>query len=105
MPPRLDDSIRHLDGALAELDRTVRATGPQIAPTLRDVHRTVTSLRQTAAHIDATADTAKAMMSSSTADPGGNLQQALQELTDASRSIRSLADYLDQHPEALIRGR
>ncbi len=103
--PQLDDSIRHLDSALSELDRTVRTTGPQIAPTLRDVHRTVASLRQTAANIDATADTAKAMMSGSTAAPGGSLQQALQELTDAARSIRSLADYLDQHPEALIRGR
>jgi len=29
----------------------------------------------------------------------------LRELTDTARSIRALADYLDRHPEALIRGK
>ncbi len=103
--PRLDDSIRHLDRTLAELDRTVRSAGPQVAPTLGDVRRTVASLRRTAVNIDATAAAAQAMMSGRAAVPGGSVQQALQELTDAARSIRALADYLDQHPEALIRGR
>lgn len=102
---RLDDSIRHLDRTLAELDRTVRSAGPQVAPTLGDVRRTVASLRRTAVNIDATAAAAQAMMSGRAAVPGGSVQQALQELTDAARSIRALADYLDQHPEALIRGR
>jgi len=45
------------------------------------------------------------MMNGSTAAPGGSMQQSLQELTNAARSIRALANYLDQHPEALIRGR
>ena len=30
---------------------------------------------------------------------------ALQEISAMSRSIRQLANYLDQHPEALIRGK
>ena len=34
-----------------------------------------------------------------------DLRRLLEELTGASRSIRSFADYLDRHPEALIRGR
>jgi paraquat-inducible protein B len=29
----------------------------------------------------------------------------MQELTEAARSIRFLTDYLEQHPEALIRGK
>jgi paraquat-inducible protein B len=33
------------------------------------------------------------------------LQQAVHELTGTARAIRTLANYLDQHPEALIRGR
>lgn len=103
--PQLDDSIQHLDRSLAELDRTLRTAGPQVAPTLASVRTTVTSLRQTANDIDATSDTARHMLSSSVAAPGASVQQALRELSDAARSIRSLADYLDQHPEALIRGR
>lgn len=31
--------------------------------------------------------------------------ETLKELTTASRSIRTLADYLDRHPEALLRGK
>jgi hypothetical protein len=27
------------------------------------------------------------------------------ELSQAGRAVRTLADYLDQHPEALIKGR
>lgn len=34
-----------------------------------------------------------------------DLPNALRELTDAARSIRVLADDLDRHPEALIRGK
>jgi|GEM_PF-740810 len=103
--PQLDDSIHHLDRTLAELDRTLGAAGPQVAPTLASVRATVSSLRQTATDIDATSQTARRLMSSSVAAPGASAQQALRELSDAARSIRSLADYLDQHPEALIRGR
>jgi paraquat-inducible protein B len=33
------------------------------------------------------------------------MQHALDELAGAARSVRSLADYLDQHPEALLHGR
>jgi paraquat-inducible protein B len=33
------------------------------------------------------------------------LRQLLIELRDAARSIRVMADYLEQHPEALIRGK
>ena len=33
------------------------------------------------------------------------LRNAMQELARAARSLRTLADYLEQHPEALIRGK
>ncbi len=34
-----------------------------------------------------------------------DLNALLKELTDAARSIRVFADYLERHPEALIRGK
>ncbi len=34
-----------------------------------------------------------------------NVQQALRQLTRAAESLRALTDYLDAHPEALIRGK
>ncbi|WP_342346407.1 MlaD family protein [uncultured Nitrospira sp.] len=43
------------------------------------------------------------------ADPnspaGVNMNSALKELAAAARSIRVLADYLEQHPEALVKGK
>jgi paraquat-inducible protein B len=33
------------------------------------------------------------------------LQNTLKEISAVSRSIRLLADYLEQHPETLIRGK
>ena len=34
-----------------------------------------------------------------------NMTNLISELTTAARSIRVFADYLDRHPEALIRGK
>ncbi|MDH3919424.1 MAG: Paraquat-inducible protein B, partial [Rhodospirillales bacterium] len=34
-----------------------------------------------------------------------DLSLLMKELTEAARSIRFLTDYLEQHPEALLRGK
>lgn len=103
--PQLQDTIDHLDRTVAELDKTVQQAGPRVAPTLDSVHRTVDALRKTATQIDGTAAAVKNMTGGAPTSSNGNLQQTLDELTRAGRSIRTLADYLDQHPEALIKGR
>lgn len=103
--PQLQDTIDHLDRTVAELDKTVQQAGPQVGPTIDSVHRTVEALRRTATQIDGTAAAVKNMTGGAPTSPNGNLQQTLDELTRAGRSIRTLADYLDQHPEALIKGR
>ena len=103
--PQLQDSIDHLDRSLAELDRTLHVAGPQVGPTLESAHQTIDRLRHTADDIDATAEAARKLLGGSAASPNGNLQQAVHELTGTARAIRTLANYLDQHPEAIIRGR
>ena len=103
--PQLRDSLTHLDATLAALARVSRQAGPQVAPTLREVRVTVASLRTAAQQMDATAAAARLAMGTSAAAPSGNLQHALDELAGAARAVRSLADYLDEHPEALVRGR
>ncbi|MGH8297245.1 MAG: MlaD family protein, partial [Steroidobacteraceae bacterium] len=103
--PQLRDSIAHLDGTLAALERISRQAGPQVAPTLREVRMTVASLRTAAQQLDATAAAARLAMGTSAAAPSGNLRHALDELAGAARAVRALADYLDEHPGALLRGR
>ena len=103
--PQLRESLARLDATLAALERISRQAGPQIAPTLREIRSTVASLRAAAQQMDATAESARIAMGTSPAAPSGNLQHALDELAGAARAVRSLADYLDEHPEALVRGR
>ena len=103
--PELEDSIAHLDAALATLDKTVHEAGPQVAPTLEGLRQTVDGLRKASAEIDATAVAARRTMGGEAGAPSGNLRQTLRELADTARAIRSLADDLDQHPESLLTGR
>lgn len=95
--PHIDDSLRHIDHAMMEIDRTLAQVTPQVAPL-------VAQLRQTAsAAEDAAAAASRTLNGDATKQ--NDLPGALRELTDAARSIRVLADYLDRHPEALIRGK
>jgi hypothetical protein len=36
---------------------------------------------------------------------GKDLEALVEELSEAARSIRVLTDYLERHPEALLRGK
>jgi paraquat-inducible protein B len=69
-----------------------------------DVKSLVKSLRDTADAAQSTLNTVQGLMGN-TAPTGTDLPRLMRELTEAARSVRGLADYLDRHPEALIRGR
>ncbi len=95
--PALGNAITNLDATLSHLEQMTRDLQPQIKPL-------IDSLR-------ATADAAQnaAQSAGSTLGPDGALATQLpglmQQLSEAARSIRELADFLDRHPESLLRGR
>ena len=94
--PQLGDAIAELDATLKQIDETTRRAGPKIT-TL------VESLRKTAAQLQQTARSANTVLGGT---PGQNaLPETMREVTDAARSLRELADFLDRHPEALLEGR
>jgi paraquat-inducible protein B len=96
--PRMEESLVNLNHTLAELDKMVGNVAPQIGPL-------VTKLNQAAAQIAATASATQQLLENDGGSTGDNLSQTLQQLNEAARSIRTLADYLGRHPEALIRGK
>ena len=96
--PALPSAIDHLDGTLATLDSTMRTVGPALPPMIQQ-------LGKTASELDATVASVRRVTGESPAAPDGNLRDALRELTGAARAMRSLANFLDQHPEALVSGR
>jgi paraquat-inducible protein B len=92
------DSIAHLDGTLKQLDGILTQVRPQIGPLM-------TKLNQTADELHGTAAAARTVLSGEGAAQDRSLPDAIQQIDEMSRSIRSLTDYLGRHPEALIRGK
>lgn len=94
--PKLTDAIAELDASLKQIHETASKAGPKIS-------EVADSLRKTAAKIDSVASNADKVLGGAPAQNGA--QQAMAQIADAARSMRELADYLDRHPEALIKGR
>ncbi|MHB8287265.1 MAG: PqiB family protein [Caulobacteraceae bacterium] len=96
--PQLTDGLNHLDSTLSQVDAMVREVRPQMGPL-------VTKLDAAAGQLQAVASSADAVLSGRSGPQDANLPDAIHQLTEAARSIRSLADYLGRHPEAVIRGK
>ncbi len=96
--PQVHDSIAHLDGTLRQLDQILTQVRPKVGPLM-------TKLDQTADELHGTAAAARTVLSGEGAAQDRSLPDAIQQLDAASRSIRSLTDYLGRHPEALLRGK
>ena len=84
--------------------QTLSATLEDVQKLTYDVNQTVDSL---ATSTERTLAAARAALE--VADPNSptavNLANTLEELAAAARSIRVLADYLEQHPESLVHGK
>ena len=92
---RASTALKTLNGALSEAHLLLRdadtSSVPRVNRTLDDVDRAL--------------DNANATLLGKDAPDQEALHEALEELGDAARSLRALTDYLERHPEALIRGR
>jgi paraquat-inducible protein B len=95
--PEVGEALTHLDHTLAELDQMTAEVSPKVAPM-------VEKLSSAANQLDALARSADQVLGSS-GPQDANLPDAIHQLTEAARSIRTLADDLDRHPEALLRGK
>ena len=68
-------------------------------------------LPEIAQSLQGAVDRANSLIGSANTGYGANsqfrrdLERLLDQVSDTARSVRILSDYLDQHPEALIRGR
>jgi phospholipid/cholesterol/gamma-HCH transport system substrate-binding protein len=78
------------EGAPGEVAVGIRDTLKSARLTLEETQRAVSGVRRVA---------------DQNANLGYDLSRALEEISGLSRSLRSLTDYLDRHPEALIRGK
>jgi paraquat-inducible protein B len=80
------------------------ASSPELIETTKSLRRTADALEGTIRQADKTLVSADTLIGPQS-QVRYELTQALAELKDALRSIRVLADYLEQHPEALVHGK
>ena len=100
----LRQALRSVAAAMASVDDLARKLDANAGPALQ-------RLPEIAKSLQAAVDRAGRLVASADAGYGENsafrrdVQRLLGQVSDTARSLRLLADYLDQHPEALLRGR
>ncbi len=98
--PETRDAVANLSMTMASLRVTLDTMNQQAGPLLASVKATSDAAEATLRQAQAT------FASLGPSSPLGNdLRRLVSQLDDAACSIRVLADYLERHPEALLRGR
>ena len=95
--PEVKGAVANLNRSLASLESVLSKVDNQVGPL-------VESLREASAAAQATLVSTENMVGENS-QIRYDLSQLLQELTEAARSIRLLADYLEQNPNALLSGK
>jgi paraquat-inducible protein B len=70
-----------------------------------ELKTTIEELRRAIASADQVLKSTDATLVGANAPAQQEIRDALQEIVRAARSVRVLADYLERHPESLIRGK
>ncbi|KWK52699.1 mammalian cell entry protein [Burkholderia stagnalis] len=85
---------KNLNSTLANADRLFRQLDSQVMPEARD---TLSAAKQTFSAAEATLQQDSPMQS--------DVRGALKELTRTLQSLNALSDYLERHPESLLKGK
>ena len=96
--PELKDSLTHLHSTLTSIDKLLQDVQPQIGPLIGKLNDAV-------AELSGTATALRQIAESGGPNEDASLPEAIRQFTEAARSIKTLTEYLDRHPEALIRGK
>ena len=127
--PVLDDSLQRMNRSLADVEKVTATARENAGPIVKSVRNAATSaenaaksvettaataqqsvgpiiesLRNTATSAEAAAKRAEQLMGTS-ARQNYDLGALIKELTRAAESVRALASYLEENPDALLKGR
>jgi paraquat-inducible protein B len=100
--PQLRQAIQDIAATMSDIKQIARKADAGLTPALKRLPQLSQDLQQTVAR-------ANALLGQNgygeNSDFGRNLSRLLDQVNETARSIRLLADFLDRHPEALVRGR
>ena len=91
--PELDEAVRNLNATLHNMEKMTHGVDQKVDGLTTSVEKTLATVREALEVADPNSPAAV------------NLNSTLQELAAAARSIRILAEYLEQHPESLVHGK
>ena len=113
--PDLAVSIRALKDTLEDARKLVKNVDGQVDPLSKDLKKTVKDIGKLANNIDAQVAGLAGGLDKTLAKARGflsedsplivDLENTLKEISAMSRSLRHLSNYLEEHPEVLIRGK
>jgi paraquat-inducible protein B len=102
--PKIKDAVASINAAAKEAETLLHAVRGEVKPLTRDVNVTAEEARKAMLDVRELADSAKDLVK-----PGSplryQLSTALTELTNAARSLRVLADFLERDPQAVLTGK
>ena len=101
----LEEARRMIATADGVLKTGVNGTLDQVNATLEELRRPLAAADAVLKNADTVLTNADATLLGRGAPVQQDLRDALQEVTVAARSLRILMDYLERHPESLIRGK
>lgn len=120
--PDIEASISELKGALTDARGLVQNVAGKVDPMSDNLNSTITDTRKLVNNVDAKVEpvSQSLVQALSSVDAAAksidglvgkrsptraDLEEALKELAGAARSLRVLADYLERHPDALLKGK
>jgi paraquat-inducible protein B len=127
--PVLDESLQRLNRSLTDVETIAATTRENIGPATRSIRNAATSAESAAKTIESTAETASRSVGpivESLRNAAGSAEAAasraeqlmgtsarqnydlgalIKELTRAAEAVRALASYLEENPDALLKGR
>lgn len=109
--PEIDDAIDQLDATLAEVRTAVGTLGRSVGPITDSTQATLEEARAAVARLDTTVQELNATISDARTivEPGSPMQyqllSSLEELEEAARAVRVLAQGLSAQPDAIIFGK
>ena len=101
----LQTTLKQASGAITQLSPEAQKALAEVTRTLGSVQQTLGSVEGTLGAVRGALDKADANLLSTDAPVQRSVADTLGELQRAAQSLRVLSDYLQRHPESLLRGK
>ncbi|WP_343712424.1 MlaD family protein [Inquilinus sp.] len=102
--PEITESLRSLSGALASTQQLLAQANTDLGPVVQKLPPLLTTAQQAVQRLSGTLGSINQGYGAESTFKR-DLTRLMSQVDDTLRSVRVLTDYLEQHPEALIRGK